>query len=155
MTELEIQQMTKLIQEAIEEGLMDKLRSAVGLKSSDPEYSIIPKRQWEALMRDNDRAINVLANTPGASDAANLVAELLDQLVQDGSMEARKAQREIRDAISGKDVKRLIAIVKGIQREADKIRSVRSHVRLRRESPEDIAKIIGEDIRVSNGLLTE
>jgi hypothetical protein len=146
--------MIKLIQEAVEEGLMDKLRSAVGLKSSDPEYRIIPKRQWEVLMRDNDRAINILANTPGASDAASLVAELLDQLVQNGSMEARKVQREMRDAINRKDVKGLIAIVKGIRQEADKIRSVRSHVRLRRESPEDIAKIIGEDIRMNNGLLT-
>ena len=45
--------------------------------------------------------------------------------------------------------------MRGLQREADKIRSVRSHVRLKRESPESIAKMIGEDIKVNNGLLIE
>jgi len=156
MTKSELQQMTKLIQEAIEEGLMDKLRSAVGLKPNDlDEYKIIPKDQWEALIKDNDRAVNMLANTPGARDAAGLVSELLDQLVQSGSMEARKAQRAIRDAIKGKNKEELLSIVRGLQKEADKIRSVRSHVRLKRESPESIAKMIGEDIKVNNGLLIE
>jgi polyhydroxyalkanoate synthesis regulator phasin len=156
MTKSELRQMTKLIQEALEEGLMDKLRSAVGLKPNDlDEYKIIPKDQWETLIKDNDRAVNMLANTPGASDAAGLVSELLDQLVQSGSMEARKAQRAIRDAIKGKNKEELLSIVRGMQREADKIRSVRSHVRLKRESPECIAKMIGEDIRVNNGLLIE
>jgi polyhydroxyalkanoate synthesis regulator phasin len=156
MTKSELRQMTKLIQEAIDEGLMDKLRSAVGLKSNDlDEYKIIPKDQWEALIKDNDRAVNMLANTPGARDAAGLMSELLDQLVQSGSMEARKAQRAIRDAIKGKNKEELLSIVRGLQREADKIRSVRSHVRLKRESPESIAKMIGEDIKVNNGLLIE
>jgi polyhydroxyalkanoate synthesis regulator phasin len=156
MTKSELRQMTKLIQEALEEGLMDKLRSAVGLKPNDlDEYKIISKDQWETLIKDNDRAVNMLANTPGARDAAGLVSELLDQLVQSGSMEARKAQRAIRDAIKGKNKEELLSIVRGMQREADKIRSVRSHVRLKRESPECIAKMIGEDIRVNNGLLIE
>ena len=156
MTKSELRQMTKLIQEAVEEGLMDKLRSAVGLKPNDlDEYKIIPKDQWESLMKDNGRAVNMLANTPGASDAARLVSELLEQLVQNNSMEARKALRVIRDAIKGKDKEELLNIVRGIQKEADRIRSVRSHVRLKRESPEGIADIIGEDIRVNNGLLIE
>jgi len=154
MTKSETQQMNALLSEAIEEGIIDKLRSSVGLKPrTDSEFTIIPKAQWEEFIKDNRQAVEMLANSPGIKDAADLIADILDQLVQNGSMEARKVQQQIRRAIKQRDKEALVGIVRSLQKEADRIRTVRTNLRLKRESPEDIAKLLGEDININNGLI--
>lgn len=142
----------KLLDEAVEEGILDKIKSAVGLGSQ--EAGVIPRQQWDALMRENRQLVEMLANSPGIQDAANLVTDVLKQLAASGSMEARKAQQQIRQAVAAKDKEALVRLVRSIQQEADKIRAVRTTARKMGESTEieDIAKVISEDIRSNNGL---
>lgn len=154
MTEFN-EELFDLLQEAVEEGLMDTLRGAVGLKpKEDSKFKIIPKEQWEELLKHNRRTVEMLANTPGPQDAASIITEILKELVEAGSMEARKAQQQIRLAVKKKDKIALMNVIRGIQQEADAIRTVRTGVRLRREdSPKDIAELLSEDVHVNNGLL--
>jgi hypothetical protein len=148
-----------LIQEAVDEGLMDKLRGAVGLKPKE-EFKVIPKEQWVALMKDSRQLVDMLANTPGVRDAADLVTDVLEQLAERGSKEAKKLQQGIKMALKKKDKQALVNVIRGMQKEADKIRTVRGQ-RLKGvrgnigDDIQRIASVISEDIRDNNGLLRE
>ena len=142
-----------LVGVAVSEGLLGRLRGALGAGSGG-EFGIIPKGQWERLVRDNRQAVDMIANTPALRDVAGLVYDLLNELVEQGSMEARKALQDIRVARRNKDAAGLAQVIRGIKQEADRIRTVRSGALLRvRESVEDIAGVVSEDIGVNNGLV--
>jgi hypothetical protein len=142
-----------LVGVAISEGLLDRLKGAFD-SSAGGEFNIIPKKQWEVLVRDNRQAVDMIANTPALRDVAGLVYDLLNELVGQGSMEARKALQDIRIARKNKNAAGLARVIKGFRREADKIRTVRSGAPLRaRESVEDIARVVSEDVGVNNGLV--
>jgi len=147
-------QIDELLQEAVEEGLFDKFKGAVGLGTKDDKFKAIPKDQWVSLLKDNQQLVNMLANTPGLRDAAKLVADVLELLIDLGSMEARKTQQQIRQALKGKDGKALAQIIKSIRSEADYIRTVRSTTRSGVRG-DDIQRVVGaitEDIQTNNGL---
>lgn len=155
MTNEEKTKYQNLIDEAMSEGLFDKLKAKVGLGGDDP-FEIIPKDQWESLAKHNRQLVEMLANTPGVRDAADLATDVLDQLSGAGSMEARKTQQQIRQAVRNKDKSALIRIIQGLQKEADRIRSVRTGIRKEvGESVEKIAQIISEDISENNGFILD
>jgi uncharacterized protein with von Willebrand factor type A (vWA) domain len=149
-----------LLEEAINEGLMDKLRGAVGLKNKG-QFELIPKEEWETLIKDNRQLVNMFANTPGIGDAYDLAKNVLQALDEQGCLEAKRVAQSFRIALKNlkKDnrdqeaKKDIIRIVKGLQKEADQIRTVRTAHGLRRESIEEIASVISEDIRYNNGLI--
>lgn len=149
-------QLGELIQEAVDEGIFDKLRGAVGLKPRD-DFKAIPKDQWAALLKDSRQLVDMLANTPGVRDAADLVTDVLEQLVERGSQEAKKLQQDIKMALKKKDKQALVNVIRSVQKEADKIRSVRGQ-RMKRTMGDDvqrISEVVAEDIRCNNGLILD
>lgn len=149
-----------LLEEAVQEGILDKLRGAIGLKEKG-QYELIPKEKWESLIKENRRLVEMFANTPGIGDAYDLVQDILEALTENNCMHARKLAQNLRIATnqlkkdkSNKEAKsEIIRIIKGLQKEANLIRTVRQDRGLRRESIEDIAEAISEDIRYNNGLI--
>jgi uncharacterized protein (DUF342 family) len=152
--------------ELFDEGLLDALKGVVGgITGKEPsEFTFIPKQEWEALMQNNAQAVQLLANTPGIKDAAGVASDILNQL---NSLAAKKIQQQIRlhgakirdprTLPQDKDnaLQEIKKIIVGLKNEADKIRTVRSGIRQRQESIEEIATIVTEDIFTNNGILIQ
>jgi hypothetical protein len=139
------------LERVIKEGWFDKIKGTIGTQTGT-EYRLIPKEQWINLLKNRKQLVDMLANTPEIKDTANLVTDILEQLSDSGSMEAKKIQQQIRQSIRNKDKKALIELIRGIQQEADRIRTVRTHMR---DDIQKIAQTITEDIKSNNGLLLD
>jgi len=131
----------RIIKEAISEGILDKLKSSLGIGGDTNKYGfddpgggrmLLPKDTWIELMRNEPRRVNMLANT-SIGDAGRLVLDLLKD-ISATSPEARKLNAELERAVRARDKETVVKIVRGLQMEADKIRTVRAGVQTKRES---------------------
>ena len=117
-------EINQIIKEAIEEGILDNIKSSLGFGSSTDEYQMLPKEVWISLIKNEPRRVNIIAN----SDINSIGSVILDVLkdISDTSPEARKVLKQLENAVRAKDKVTVVKIVRGIQKEADKIRAVRS-----------------------------
>jgi hypothetical protein len=141
-----------ILAEAIAEGIFDVVRGLVG-KKVPTQFQLIPKEQWEGLMRDDSRLVSLLANTPEIRDAAGVAADVLERL---NSLESKKIQqvirthgRRIKDPNASRDdkqesLRQIRDVIVGLRNEADKMRAVRGSIKPRYEQLElKLNKVLG------------
>jgi len=156
-----------LADEVIEEGLLDKIKGIAGIAGKAKEmamgkpqgdHGLLPREEWEEAIKDNRRAVELLANTPKISDALQVAVDLLDGLKETNATRKvkqliRTSLRTIKDKKQPEDARKEAAaslqkVVGALQKEADAIRSVKQDVlHGQQEEIQKIAQIIPEDVQ--------